>query len=274
MPLDKHFVFSQSNLQDYLDCPRKFELRHINKIEWPALYCEPYLDFEKEIERGQAFHQMVHQHILGIDKPPSGKFETLDFWMKNFIDNNPLSVFNHIHPEFTLTVIQNGFRLLAKFDVIAVRHDNTTTIFDWKTSRKMPSSKNLNNRVQTRVYPLVLVEAGSSLVKNNKILPESVSMIYWFPEFPEKPEVIRYSQEQYKKDKTFIKNIIDEICDSSDTTFQLTRDEKKCTFCNYRSLCDRGVNAGNFENEDLDDFSGENSFSEDILDGLFKEISD
>ncbi len=34
MPLPPDFHFSQSSLQDYLDCPRRFELRYLQKVKW------------------------------------------------------------------------------------------------------------------------------------------------------------------------------------------------------------------------------------------------
>jgi len=30
------FTFSQSSLQDYYDCPRRFELRYLSRLIWPA----------------------------------------------------------------------------------------------------------------------------------------------------------------------------------------------------------------------------------------------
>ncbi|HZU87116.1 MAG TPA: PD-(D/E)XK nuclease family protein, partial [Anaerolineaceae bacterium] len=65
MPLPVSFHFSQNNLQDYVDCARRFELRHLLRLEWPALQSEPVLERERLMILGQRFHQMVQQHLSG-----------------------------------------------------------------------------------------------------------------------------------------------------------------------------------------------------------------
>ena len=37
MKPENDFIFSAHNLQDYLDCPRRFELKYILKQPWPAI---------------------------------------------------------------------------------------------------------------------------------------------------------------------------------------------------------------------------------------------
>ena len=60
------FHFSQHNLQDYTDCPRRFELRYLQKLKWPALQSEPVLEMEHRAELGRRFHELVHQSNLGL----------------------------------------------------------------------------------------------------------------------------------------------------------------------------------------------------------------
>ncbi|PJF28501.1 MAG: PD-(D/E)XK nuclease family protein, partial [Phototrophicales bacterium] len=55
--LPPNFQFSQSNLQDYIDCPRRFELRHIQHLHYPSIESEPQLDREAHQRRGVAFHR-------------------------------------------------------------------------------------------------------------------------------------------------------------------------------------------------------------------------
>lgn len=60
------FPFSQSSLQDYLDCPRRFELRYLRQLQWPAVESEPVLENECRQPEGQLFHRLGQQHLPGI----------------------------------------------------------------------------------------------------------------------------------------------------------------------------------------------------------------
>jgi hypothetical protein len=51
---------------------------------------------------------------------------------------------------------------------------------------------------------------------------------------------------------TFIQGLVIEIKDKDASDFHLTDEIKRCSYCNYRSLCNRGVTAGNL-NEIEDD---------------------
>ena len=57
---------SQSSLQDYNDCPRRFELRYIQHLAYPAVESEPALENEKHQQEGEYFHRLVQQHMIGI----------------------------------------------------------------------------------------------------------------------------------------------------------------------------------------------------------------
>ena len=39
--LPPQFAFSQSSLQDYMDCPRRFQLRYLDRLIYPAAESEP-----------------------------------------------------------------------------------------------------------------------------------------------------------------------------------------------------------------------------------------
>ncbi|MCZ7553427.1 MAG: PD-(D/E)XK nuclease family protein [Anaerolineales bacterium] len=39
--LPEGFHFSQTNLQDYRECPRRFKLRYMLGLAWPAIESEP-----------------------------------------------------------------------------------------------------------------------------------------------------------------------------------------------------------------------------------------
>ena len=47
--LPEGFRFSQSSLQDYVDCRRRFQLRYLQNLAWPALQSEPALENERGV---------------------------------------------------------------------------------------------------------------------------------------------------------------------------------------------------------------------------------
>lgn len=242
------FQFTQSNLQDYLDCPRRFELRYILRQEWPASQTEPELEQEKYMRRGYLFHQLVHQSLVGLTVEQLSdqiEDEDLERWWESFLKHTPL---DGLPPErlaeFSLSAPIAGFRLLAKYDVLAVDPGKRAVILDWKTSLHRPARHILQGRMQTHLYPFLLVEAGARLNGGNPVLPEQVEMVYWFPEDPENPEHFSYSTGQYMDDRTYLEGLIDEIQRHTKGSFLLTPNEKLCQYCIYRSLCDRGKNAG------------------------------
>jgi hypothetical protein len=76
----------------------------------------------------------------------------------------------------------------------------------------------------------------------NPIQPEQVEMIYWYSDFPSEPAHFPYNAAQFKRDWDALVAMINEI--GNHRHFPLTEDEKKCTYCPYRSYCNRGGKAG------------------------------
>jgi hypothetical protein len=230
--LPPFFQFTQSNLQDYLDCPRRFELRYILRQEWPALHTEPELEQEKHMRRGYLFHQLVHQRLIGLPvEQLSDQIDDEDLrrWWENFLKHSPL---DGLPPdclsEFSLSAPFAGFRLLAKYDLLAAEPGKRAVILDWKTSLRRPARLTLQERMQTRLYPYLLVEAGSRLNGGNPVAPEKVQMTYWFPEEPEKPEHFTYSTGQFLDDRAYLESLIKEIQKHAKGSFLLTPNEKLC----------------------------------------------
>ena len=74
MVLSTEFQFNQANLQDYVDCRRRFQLRYLLQIAWPAIGIEPPLEHERLLRLGAAFHRMIHQHTLGVSEERLNRF--------------------------------------------------------------------------------------------------------------------------------------------------------------------------------------------------------
>lgn len=260
MNLPVNFSFSQNNLQDYLDCPRRFELRYLQKLAWPAIRSEPVLELERHMRLGERFHQMVQQHQLGLPEEAVASQATeieLEEWWQSYLAQPPMDLPDVRYPEIMLVAPFEGFRLLAKYDLLAIEPGKQAVIVDWKTNRRATPQSILRDRAQTRLYPFLLALAGTYLNNSQPILPENIEMIYWFTADPVRPFHYEYSQNQFERDRAFLAQTIHAI-EAQESPFPLTADEKACQFCTYRSLCDRGVAAGS-------DFEGGAAFDEPLL---------
>ena len=248
--LPSPFIFSQSSLQDYVDCNRRFQLRFIEQLQWPAVETAPVLENEHRQIEGQQFHRMVHQSLIGLpaekinSMASSAGSENLARWWGNFNDARKTSLAGlddrALFPEQTLSAPLDGQRIVAKFDLIAVK-DGHATIYDWKTYHKRPKDEWMAVRLQTRVYLSLLAAAGAHLNNGQPLAPEKIEMIYWYADFPSEPSRFPYDTARYQRDWKGLSSLIREL--SSRQSYPLTEDEKKCGFCAYRSYCERGVSA-------------------------------
>ncbi len=259
MTFPANFQFSQSNLQDYVECARRFELRYLQKLKWPAVETEPIAEREYHMRQGAAFHHLIQQYLMGVPAEAisqTAKENPLREWWERFLRSDILSSLpSQCYPEISLSTPIGSYRLLAKYDLIAIEPGQKAMIVDWKTALKRPKREDLARRMQTLVYPYVLAQAGTQLNGGQPLQPEQIEMIYWFAEEPKRPERFAYDAFQLTQDEQVLDHLIEEI--STRTVFDLTPDERKCRFCVYRSLCRRGVEAGDFEEkEDLEAESG------------------
>jgi hypothetical protein len=251
--LPKSFTFSQSSLQDYEDCPRRFQLRYIEQLAWPAVETEPVLENERRQKEGQFFHRLVQQHRIGLPADRLGRLAstpTLSRWWDHYLTCDfQLQGFTE-HSELSLSAPLGPHRLLAKYDLIAVKPNEKVLVYDWKTYHKRPKDEWIAARLQTRVYRALLVQAGTSLNGGSPIVPEQIEMVYWYAEFPAEPARFPYSSAQYRRDWEFLTSLIGQIGHHSH--FDLTEDEKKCAYCPYRSYCNRGLQAGSDTETDVE----------------------
>lgn len=259
--LPDDFMFSQSSLQDFVDCPRRFELKYLLKQRYPAQEVDDMLEFEARMAQGQAFHQLVHQHQIGI---PADVLQTriqdneVGKWFQTYLKNGLDGIPEKRYPEKTLTIPIGDYGLLAKIDLLTV--GDTIKIIDWKTSKFIPKLETLTRRLQTRVYLYVVAKGVAYLTKGKSVNPEQIEMIYWYAKHDGETRKIAYSQEQFEADEAYLLQLINDIDNTLD--FPLTDDVTRCKFCTYRSLCDRGREAGalsdyesvDYDENDLEDF--------------------
>lgn len=252
LPID--LQFSQASLQDFADCPRRFYLRYVLRVAWPAVAAEPVEAYERRQQLGQTFHRMVQQHLLGIPEARLAALAAdpdLERWWRNYCVYRPAEMLSDAtrHPEITLTATLSGRRLVAKYDLLVVQPGERATssravIFDWKTSPTRSKPLTLKARLQTRAYRYLLARAGGHLNAGQTFDPAQIEMIYWFAEHPEAPVRLPYDAAQYHDDEVYLTGLIEQILSLAEEAFLPTEDERRCAYCPYRSYCDRGVKAG------------------------------
>jgi len=276
MELPENFRFSQSNLQDYVDCPYRFYLRDILKLKWPALVVDDALAFERRGQIGARFHQLLQRYLLGIpearvtDLAEADPAPQISRWWADFLTFIAPKLEGDKFVEATFSTVLDGHYLLAKYDLVLLNKKGKLDIYDWKTSRRTPRKDWLLSRIQTRLYRLILAEAGAELTGDRPVPPDGLNMHYWFAPQPQTPISLPYSEDAYHSDRDHIKGLIDEITERDQAQFLRTADLDKCRYCSYRSHCDRGDRAGDLE--DFEDFeSGPEDFE---LDFEFDQIAE
>lgn len=262
MNLPEGFIFSQGSLQDFVDCRCRFQLRHLKRLRWPALETEPVLEAERYLQQGALFHHMVEQHLLGVPDDRLSRMvagdDLLRWWgnylvfLKDLAVSPSLPLSGLYYPEVSLSAGLGGYNLQAKYDLLVILPEDGAQIYDWKTSRRRPDRRWLAKRLQTRLYAYLLVRAGAPLNAGRKLLPDRIEMIYWFADHPEQPECFMYSDQAFQEDETYLKELIDTILGLGESEFPLSGDMRRSDYCVYRSLCERGVHAG-----DLDGVEGD-----------------
>lgn len=266
MPIETNFVFSANSLQDYLDCPRRFELKYLLKQNWPAEESEPVLAFERNADLGNRFHRMVHQYLNGVPQEillASIQDADLKEWFANFhafYSNRKFSLF---FSEFNLRAVIDQSPLVAVCDLIALTADGNLWILDWKTSAKKPRREKLIDRVQTILYPFIALECADRILPDIHLKAENIHMAYLFVQHPgDNLLTFDYSPEKHRQNHDFLEATIKDILAKEAGSFECTNEENRCRFCVYRSLCERGITAGNLAELD------EASDLQDTLSGL------
>jgi hypothetical protein len=276
------FRFSQSSLQDYVDCRRRFQLRYIQNLAWPALQSEPALENERFMRRGSLFHHLTQQFFSGV---PGERLQAaiadpdLASWWDNFIsfvrdenlDRRLSTQPPGLYAEKSFSAPLGAHRLVAQYDLIVSTTPGHFMIYDWKTSQKRPKPAWLAERIQTRLYPYLFIRAGASLNNGATIDPQAVELLYWFAAFPDQPQRFTYSQAAFDRDAAFLTSLVDEIAGLPVDQYSLTPQNERCAFCVFRSLCDRGEHAGWLESAQ-EDSSETGSSNEITLD--FEQIAE
>jgi hypothetical protein len=258
MKLPKDLSYSHINLQDFVNCKKLFYLRHISRLPWPGIKREPVLQHEHIARAGARFHQMVHQHLLGI---PAERLSAmlqepdLEHWWRDFLEFLPQILpfypqsLYALYPEISLSAPLGERRLLARYDLVVAGPNDSLGIYIWNTSLRRPTREELGRHLQTYVLPYLLVRAGWHLNRGQAVQPSNVELIYWFPSLNgwtnSLVERFMYNVSSFRTDEGFLNGLVETVQRLEIGEFSRTVDERCCLYCAYRSLCERGVLACN-----------------------------
>jgi len=178
--LPEGFEFSQGVLQDLVDCPRRFQLQYVQVQPWPAVEVEPALERERYNRQGRQFHRLLERYYneVPLEAIEAGlDTDQLRQWWGAFRREPPLNLPEEILlPEARLVASLGGRRLVSVIDLLAIDPGRRLIIVDWKTGRHRPSREDMAQRLQTRVYPFVAVEAAGAFF-GGPMDPARVSMV-------------------------------------------------------------------------------------------------
>ena len=256
---------NQGILQDFLECPRRFQLKMLDELSWPAAHTTQIVQFDQSVALGNQFHLLCHQFFsgmnkkdleIGIDNP------ILLEMFQSFLPYGESLLDHQFFSEQLIACSFLGHRLIAKFDLLVEIEPSRYLIVDWKTSPTKPSDETLAGRIQSILYPFIFRQAGHLLTGGSDLNPDSIQMQYWYPRCAEPETTFHYSNQNHQEVRdrlTIIISKINQLLLSSDI-FPLTDERGLCNYCNFRSLCNRGISPGEFKNylpieqEDLTNF--------------------
>lgn len=261
LSLPTDFSFNQSNLESYLACKRQFQLRYVRKLVWPAQTTSDTKRFEADRQAGIRFHLLIHQYFLGVklerllEVAQNDPDERVNSWFDYFLAQFHEGLTGHCLPEFTLVASVAGHALTAKYDLLRWTGEEVV-IYDWKTSfLPVPLDREkikvrLNARMQSKVLPLVAWLTRWPDGEQN--LERKITLSYWEARDPGNPIFLPYDAQSAVLDGQVIQNLIREITTTPLEQFFQTNDERKCLHCTYRSYCQRGIRAGDYNEVDTE----------------------
>lgn len=249
---------SATSIRDYLDCARRFQLRYVLEQPWPAAENEPLLEHELSRQRGAQFHRLLERHYLGMDTRTLSDMitdEVVRGWWQIHQDQQPVDTTTNkrILPEKLLQTKLDSYLLTVFLDLLVISQDDNVTIVDWKTTYRPPDPQEWSNSIQTLVYLYVVGEKIATL-QNHPTRLANIEMLYWFAAYPDQSVRVLYDDGKHERARDKLRSLLQPLSDrlnsESTTEWPKTPDVRKCRFCIYRSLCDRGIRAETTSNFD------------------------
>ena len=254
MSLRDDFVFSAKSLQDYADCPRRFQLRYLEGWSAPTmttLETEQELEFERRLRQGKTLHDLAKVALGGVPAEALRRARLdgeLATWLRQLLDAGMRGLPVTRRPETRLYTSLRGMRLLAQFDLLAYERGGDFVIIDWKTGGRVPPRDELRLRWQTIVYLYVAAKAGTRLY-GGALPPERLRLEYVYLAKGGQRVRFDYSAQEMRADEERLSAIMAEI--QAGGAFPQTEETRHCRFCPFRVHCERGE-AGELQDIDMD----------------------
>lgn len=243
---------SYSSLETYKQCPLKFKFREIDRIKVPKtkelffgtlihdslrfLHDTSRLVPPTEEEILQHFSQKWESDIYEDKQEEAIAFSQGVKILKNYYSQNYPTNFNIIDLEtrFEASILsQDETHIITGIiDRIDRLENGIFEVIDYKTSRKMPGQKIIDENLQLAIYHLGIANRWPSIIQQNR----PVKLSLYFLQHGEKLSTLRLP-ESINKTKEDILNIINQIKKDSLTNNFETNSSPLCAWCQYQQYC-------------------------------------
>lgn len=243
---------SYSALETFQNCPAKYKFQEIDRIKTPK-------------SKEAVFGTLIHNALKMLHEPsrlvPVTEEELLQYFnqhwnssiyenateeaiafhegvkiLKDYYQKNHPSKFNIIDLEtFCEIPVLDGSEMhliTGKIDRIDKLEDGTFEIIDYKTTKKMPSQKLVDENFQLSLYYLAIINRWPSLQKQNK----RVKLSLYYLKHGEKLSTFR-TPEHINQIKEKILDIINQIKKCLDENKFEPKPNSLCDWCAYQEHC-------------------------------------
>jgi len=255
-------TFSATTLQDFIDCKRKFKLKYIDHLSWPAPLSQLNTKYSEAITRGRKFHQLIQQHFIGIPDYElfnSIQDHTVRQWLKNALSFEISSEKQTKKMvEYHVSYINKGVLLTGVIDLLLISPDSGMKIIDWKTGLSKPNLDRYKSRIQTRLYPYLLLQSPAfSANRFEGLKTQEITFNYWFTNFPEHSLSFTYDRQNFNQDDAYFDDLITTITLTPVEEMLMTHNIDLCRSCPFQLYCGRNIQADYFDIQESDDFESE-----------------
>lgn len=215
--LKNSIIFYPNMLKTYSECPYKYRLKYLEKINIPM----PSSYFVK----GKKIHALAHYYLSGQDITKLGEalnFEETEIFQK--LCENSYFKKCYVNSEYNLSANISGYWLSGRLDAL-MKDESGYYILDYKTG-SVP--KNPQYDFQTISYLLILDEFLRSKGDARKI-----QFVYIDLKNNRNVEVL-FDANLKAQYKNIIENVCAEI--TKDTSFDCKKSDK-CASCEYSKIC-------------------------------------